>query len=104
MIDTTKEKPINLNLTRLVTITPIEFMKDKGRWEFTVIEKNHQGKLRKARFHCTNLRTLQEKREIEVERYRIVNAKVNGDEVIVDYEIKPSLFDLLYAQFKSRVK
>ena len=104
MIDTKKEKPTTFNLTRAVTITPIEFMKDKGYWEFTVIEKNSAGKLHKARFHSTNQFTLQTKREIEVERYKIVNAKVNSDDIIVDYNIKPTLFDILYAKYKERVK
>lgn len=105
MIETKKEKPTVFNLTRAVTITPVEYMKDKGYWEFTVIEKNSAGKLKKARFHSTNQLTLQEKREIEVGRYRVVNAKVNNsDDITVDYEIKPTLFDILYAKYKERTK
>ena len=104
MINTNKEKPTVFNLTRVVTITPVEYMKDKGCWEFTVIEKNSAGKLHKARFHSTNQLTLQEKRDIEIGRYRIVNAKVNADDIIVDYNIRPTLFDILYAKYKERVK
>jgi hypothetical protein len=104
MVNTTKEKPVTFNLTRAVTITPVEYMKDKGCWEFTVIERNSAGKLHKARFHSTNQFTLQEKREIEIGRYRIVNAKVNADDIIIDYNIRPTLFDILYAKYKERVK
>jgi len=104
MTEVKKEKPVIFNLTRVVTITPVEYMKDKGCWEFTVIEKNSAGKLHKARFHSTNQMTLQTKREIEVERYKIVNAKVNSDDIIVDYNIRPTLFDILYAKYKERVK
>ena len=104
MIETKKEKSTVFNLTRVVTITPVEYMKDKGCWEFTVIERNSAGKLHKARFHSTNQMTLQTKREIEVERYKIVNAKVNSDDIIVDYNIRPTLFDILYAKYKERVK
>ena len=102
MINT--NKPTVFNLTRVVTITPVEYMKDKGYWEFTVIERNSAGKLHKARFHSTNQMTLQEKRDIEVDRYRIVNAKVNSGDQIVDYNIKPTLFDILYTKYKERGK
>lgn len=104
MTNTIKEKPIIFNLTRAVTISPVEFMAEKGYWEFTVSERNSAGKIHKVRFHSSNKKALEDKREMEIYRYNIVNSKVNCDEFIVDHEVKPSLFQLIYAKYKERVK
>ena len=104
MVNTTKEKPTIFNLTRAVTISPVEFMTEKGHWEFTVSERNSAGKIHKVRFYSTNQKALQEKREVEIYRYNIVNSQVNSDNISIDYEVKPTLFQILYAKYKERVK
>jgi hypothetical protein len=104
MTEVKKEKPVIFNLTRSVSISPVEFKEEKGYWEFTVNERNQGGKIHKVRFYSTNLMALQEKRDIEIYRYSIVNNKVNSDNISLDVKVKPSLFQILYTKYKERVK
>ena len=99
-----QDKNITFNLGRIVSISKIVFVDKEKRWEFIVTEKNHSGKEHVVRFYSTNLMALQEKRDIEIYRYNIVNNKVNSDNISLDIEVKPSLFQILYTKYKERVK